>query len=483
MMKVVFHISVLLTFVFSLVCSESIVAESTWENVELSRNIDLARSYVKESVNIQIQNVASQPESYYYFPIPEEASEDLALFLPTIEKKGRQMALIVEPVEDDFNLKNLKFFRITMPFPIAPKATIKFAVSLIYNNQIKPLPEKVEMDDKQSLVFQTNKLPLSIYPTKTYDLKFTGFQGAANELRLPQVPASVFEKYASHVVDNKIIEYGPFDLSNEPLLEQIPMAILYDRVHPLMYIDNLERGYWVSHWASTIQVEENYELTNKGAALKNGFSRVDYMKKRLGTKLNPTINSIDIPIMDDETTEIYYTDLVGNVSTSSVIGSNLLLRPRFPIFGGWHYNFTIGFTNPLSNYLVDLGNDEFILKVPLFNGPIDCGYNKLQFKAYLPSGSQILNVSSSIVFEDYNVEQFYSYLDITEGHTEVSMNFTNLVDEMRNTQVIIKYRLTKYDLFKKALSISFFIFIALISFIGVGMVDIRINTDTLKKSK
>ena len=49
-----------------------------------------------------------------------------------------------------------------------------------------------------------------------------------------------------------------------------------------------------------------------------------------------------------EASDVYYRDLIGNISTSNLradysVGESVLeLQPRFPMFGGWRNHYTIG---------------------------------------------------------------------------------------------------------------------------------------------
>ena len=49
---------------------------------------------------------------------------------------------------------------------------------------------------------------------------------------------------------------------------------------------------------------------------------------------------------------IYYKDVIGNISTSmvrpSLSATELILTPRYPLYGGWQVEFTLGFSLPLS---------------------------------------------------------------------------------------------------------------------------------------
>ena len=95
-------------------------------------------------------------------------------------------------------------------------------------------------------------------------------------------------------------------------------------------------------------------------------------------------------------TDAYFTDDIGNVSTShfrsSLREANLELRPRYPVFGGWKYNFKIGWNNNLRGFLRKLNSDDtYVLKVPFFEGPKmseGISYAKMELRFILPEGAR-----------------------------------------------------------------------------------------------
>lgn len=48
-----------------------------------------------------------------------------------------------------------------------------------------------------------------------------------------------------------------------------------------------------------------------------------------------------------KSTDYYFRDSIGNVSTSRVNGNLVILTPRYPLFGGWKYSFEAGYETPL----------------------------------------------------------------------------------------------------------------------------------------
>ena len=191
-------------------------------------------------------------------------------------------------------------------------------------------------------------------------------------------------------IRDRFFEFGPWE--NVPKLSHKErLAVVYSHNAPLNEVVNLKRDIWLSHWASTIQFEEYYELTNKAAKLTKGFSRLELMKQIQNQNIREThfVTVLDM-LLPDDATDHYFTDLVGLVSTSHAERDRFFIRPRFPLFGGWNYNFTIGWTNPLSDFLhISSGSSEkYVASVPLLNGPLDTVYDNVELSIFLPEGAK-----------------------------------------------------------------------------------------------
>ena len=89
----------------------------------------------------------------------------------------------------------------------------------------------------------------------------------------------------------------------------------------------------------------------------------------------------------------YYTDIIGNVSTSRFRpakrreDANLEITPRYPVYGGWNYTFRLGWNVNL--YRVErVSASERVLKIPLLEGPENIEYEKVDINIILPEGSR-----------------------------------------------------------------------------------------------
>ncbi|ODV87386.1 hypothetical protein CANARDRAFT_26787 [[Candida] arabinofermentans NRRL YB-2248] len=467
-------VSIYCILAYLLVAVSALTPEKVWENVRYDRTLDLQKSYAKERHVITAKNIAAVPISEYYFSIPAQSLKDISLFIAFSGSSKDDSSLlqadeiVVPQGESD---SDLTYYKLQLPYPIAPKSQITLTASYITTKQLSPLPKKADMGAEQTLIVQTHKLPLSCYDTSSYVLRVAGAD-SAQELPL-EVPQGFTSQDLKPTVKDSTLLYGPYSSVIESYTK-LPMALLYSKQLPLPVVHSLKRDFWVSHWSSALQLEEYYELTNAAVALNKGFSRVDWMSGRYHMRQNPVLTNIPIRLPEVETSEIYFTDKVGNVSTSLILDKELILKPRYPIFGDWNYNFTIGWTNKLADF-VKSSDDVHILKVPLLDGLTDATYENVSLSIRLPEGSKIIDVQVPFDHNGMTIEQDFSYLDLTTGHTKVTLEFNNLVDEMKGLEVLVKYEYGTFDMLKKPLSTAGYVFVALIALYALRKVDIAIQ--------
>lgn len=102
----------------------------------------------------------------------------------------------------------------------------------------------------------------------------------------------------------------------------------------------------------------------------------------------------------------YYYDVVGNVSTSNFRApakaalpsqrsaqkpAVLELKPRYPLFGGWNYSFTIGYDLPLGEYVRTRkgeGRGQYIAAVPFLTPIKDVAVEHARIEIRLPEGAR-----------------------------------------------------------------------------------------------
>jgi oligosaccharyltransferase complex subunit alpha (ribophorin I) len=133
-------------------------------------------------------------------------------------------------------------------------------------------------------------------------------------------------------------------------------------------------------------------MTNNAAKLKNQFSRVKWAATNYYSPPTAAIKSLTYDLKPGAL-DPYFTDEIGNVSTSrfrsNTREAHLELRPRYPLFGGWNYSYTLGWNHDLNEFLRGKPNGEdFVLKVPFLEGPKEpVVYGEVEVRIILPEGA------------------------------------------------------------------------------------------------
>lgn len=140
---------------------------------------------------------------------------------------------------------------------------------------------------------------------------------------------------------------------------------------------------------------------NAWDSLKGHFSRLEYQLQthynRPAPHVIPTL-ALHLPAGIHDA---YYYDLIGNVSTSrlrtapsvpkgvqSTQYSVLELRPRYPIWGGWNYTFTLGWDAPLADYAgYDAKTGRYTVGVPIMTVIPGAVVDEATINIVLPEGA------------------------------------------------------------------------------------------------
>jgi oligosaccharyltransferase complex subunit alpha (ribophorin I) len=223
------------------------------------------------------------------------------------------------------------------------------------------------------------------------------------------------------------VTLGPFH-SLPPTLgpmgvEQSPFHIHYETTVPIMGYRSLKRSAEVSHWGNNLNIQDEIDLVNMGPKcvspsvqvsqsilinrLKGHFSRLAHQQSKFHAS-SPAQVFTDLTLRLPPTAHTtYYYDTIGNVSTSRfrpgqtpatqaksksrtaarIVDSQLELKPRYPILGGWNYSFVIGYDVPLSDMLRSDGGRK-VLSVPFLTGYKDLAAEEVELKIVLPEGAR-----------------------------------------------------------------------------------------------
>lgn len=433
-----------------------------WENVEIVKAIDVSKSYVNEAAEITIKNTGEKPDDLYLVAFTSEVADSLSMFSSML--KGKNVFIECALTNKFKHLPNgqkVQYGSVRLPTPVQPGEQIEIVIRYSHKANFSPVPKHIEMSDTQTLVLETETLPFSPYLTDKFTVSIIG--------------SDSIEKYkdaASKDQQNS----NAFTITEENVTEPFTLSrsqFLYTHNAPLTRAVHLNREAWISHWGSTVEFKEDYELVNDAAELSSGFSRAEFMKSGLAKKPSHALVALDIPLPENSHSH-YYTDLVGMISTARVFSNHYILKPRYPIFGGWKFNFTIGWTNSLTDYLKVLSNDEYIISIPVLEGPQDIFYDAVTLSVYLPEGAVVKDIQTPMVNSDTQTTYEHSYFDLGSGHTKVAITLKNLNDQMRDGPVFLKYHYSQADLLRKPASIAIYVFIALFSLFLIKKIQLVI---------
>lgn len=392
--------------------------EPNWKHTNALRTIDLTKSYVKESLAVIIENVSKEPQSTYYLP---REPETIYSFLEAHEKgkeSGRTSGLSVTQGDDSWQID------LASPVPAGDKITL--AISSAKLRQLVPSPKKIDQNGKQYLSLTASKYIPSFY---TSDKEKT-------KIKLPTSDVASFTQGGDR--QDNVLVYGPYESISPGTKNTV--AVRYEHTAPIATVTYFERDIEVSHWGGNIAFEERYAITNDGAHLKAQFDRIAFAQSGFYNPQSSAIKNLVFPLPVG-TRDAYFTDEIGNVSTSkfrsSIREAVLDLKPRYPIFGGWNYTFTVGWNNNLGQFLKTKGPKHY-LRVPFLEGADNINYVDLRVRVILPEGATNIKVHSpvAIVSEQHGLHK--TFMD-TIGRSVVQLEARNLVDEKARQELFVEY--------------------------------------------
>jgi oligosaccharyltransferase complex subunit alpha (ribophorin I) len=279
--------------------------------------------------------------------------------------------------------------RIKLPAPLAAGAQQTLGITYYLLKALRPLPATVDQNDPQFLSYAFSAYAPSVYTTSKQKTEvkcpssnvpdYTKLPGSGDVKEFPQKQGSK-------------LTYGPFD--EKPVGAVEPVSVRFEFNKPVLHVSNLERDIEVSHWGGNVAFEERYTLFHRGANLSNLFNRVKWQQGQYYNPASHALKELKFPLRVGSV-DPYYTDVIGNVSTSRFRSNRrealLEAKPRYPLFGGWKYPFTIGWNSDAKNFLRKTSSGTFVLNVPLIEGPKQLEgieYENIHVRVILPEGAE-----------------------------------------------------------------------------------------------
>lgn len=454
---------------------EGFVPPAVFENTAYTQNYDVSGSYIRKSISLSVKNIDSEPQSEYFFAVTDKEFDNTAI----VEGKvvSTNAILKLEESEEWVDEEHgLVYYKVTLPTDLEPGSNINLLLAHAVVDSATPLPEEASQNERQLMVLHTSKYAPSAYDTKSMSTRIKTRGGTLTEITAEE--DDIFQ------VDNYLSIWGPYQ--DVEAFSVRPLSYRYEYAAPLPKVTKLERDIWVSHWGSSISFQETYWLKNVGTKLKGAFSRLDFQKSFGGISSLNTAAIRDIRLfLPSGARDVYYTDLVGNVSTSRFLqgggpdSTDLEVKPRYPVFGGWVYNFTVGWSNDADQFLRRISGDDYLLKVPFLEGPGDISYGEVHVSVILPEGATNIEVVPPGGSPIEHSETF-SYLD-TVGRPTVKLSYKNLVDSHRRGYIYVSYKYSKLDSLRKPLTIAGTFALVFVVALIVSKVNLKIQTPNTSK--
>ncbi|KAI9761669.1 MAG: hypothetical protein M4579_000903 [Chaenotheca gracillima] len=445
-----------------------------FKNVNLLRSLNLEKGYPRESINVVIQNVDSKPQDEYFLPFEADVVGKIAGLEVGDKKEPEKGAFDVELVEYD-TYSSTQFYRIRLPQPLKPSGQQTISINYAIISALTPLPARIQQMDKQYLVHTFSAYSPSAYPT---DNQKTKVKFGSTEIPEYTKISSFPEKQGS------TFTYGPFP--SIPAGASEPVSVRYEFTKPVIHATLLQRDIEVSHWGGNVATEERYWLTNLGAHLSHPFSRVSWTTTAYYNPSTSAIRELRHPLRAGALNP-YFTDDIGNVSTSrfrsGVREANIDLKPRYPVFGGWNYSFRVGWDADVKPFLRTVkGGNTHILRVPFLEAlkmPEGVSYDRVEVRVILPEGASNVKYEVPVSLISANISTHRTFMD-TVGRTTLELTALNVVDDMREKQLLVTYDASLSAMLRKPLTIFAGFLTVFATAWALGRLDITIGNAKVK---
>eukprot|EP00467_Chlorarachnion_reptans_P008421 CAMPEP_0114529706 /NCGR_PEP_ID=MMETSP0109-20121206/25007_1 /TAXON_ID=29199 /ORGANISM="Chlorarachnion reptans, Strain CCCM449" /LENGTH=468 /DNA_ID=CAMNT_0001712185 /DNA_START=1 /DNA_END=1407 /DNA_ORIENTATION=+ len=374
----------------------------------LDRQIDLRGQAERVRVTAVVRNDGTAVEDTLTLAIPADRTHNVSYVKVTVSKRK----LVVEPLKS-LGPRGEFFFRVKLLDPIRSGQTQKIVVQMGFVGVLIPHPAVANHNDPHLVKYTTN-----LYETTPYSVKT---QTTVVKFSTSNIISSTKAKPYSSQGDK--ITYGPYtDLKP---FEHKDLNFHFETKAQFSTVTALEREIKICHWGGAV-FSETYDLRNSGANLKDAFHRIDYERMQRGYSFEDLSaklpkNSYGIDFRDD----------IGNISTSHVRETSkhvlFQMRPRFPLFGGWHSIFKLFYTVPIEQLVSSVaGTSSYVLNTT-FSTPFDgLVIEDHTVKVVLPEGSSNIKWVTPFPIESVDKEILKTYLDLT-GRPVLVLKAKNLM--------------------------------------------------------
>ncbi|GBL89998.1 Dolichyl-diphosphooligosaccharide--protein glycosyltransferase subunit 1 [Araneus ventricosus] len=439
-------------------------------NNKVDRNIDIASSLVKVTVKLTLENTGKSPVSAFHYALEPDTRPYLSYFgASQVQEEGR-IALKIDELSVNENQahKDKDTHRIHFKSPLSPGKTTIVRLEFIFTHALIPYPSTITQSEKQLVLYHGNHYYYSPYHTKTQTTSVT----------LPSNSVESFSKVKPVSHSDNLITYGPYDNIGPYSVNK--MTIHCENNNAFLTVTNLNRAIEVSHWG-VISIEEEIDIAHTGAKLKGAFSRYEFQRDQSGISSVKSFKTV----LPASASDVYYRDEIGNISTSHLRvlddSTEVELRPRFPLFGGWKTHYVLGYYVPTYEYLFNSG-DKYVLKMRFVDHIFDDSLiDQCTVKVILPEGSRNIHVKLPYPAKRLPDELHYTYLD-TVGRPVIVLQHRNLVEQhIQDFEVHYEYK--KLLMLQEPILVVIALYLCFVVVIIYVRFDFSITRDPAKERK
>ncbi|ORZ36598.1 Ribophorin I-domain-containing protein [Catenaria anguillulae PL171] len=470
----------------SMLLIASCAAAASLVQPNLVRTIDLSSAgsrVVRDSFVATVTNPAdsSAPATTYDFNVPLSHVSSLAWIAgyqyPSSGGSDPAAMTLIEESEQP----QAQVFTFTLPTPLAAGASTKVEIKVAFMDAMHALPEAIDQTERQRMVYVDPWAASASAPaTRTTAYKTDNMQ---IKVKLPnaRTPTSYTQlTQAGTKLSGDLVIYGPAEAGKFEK-EGKAIRVHFDSPKVGLVVDDWKREVWVRMFGASIEVEEHVKVTHDGARLNGHFSRLQYMQSYMQLSETTIIPRFPVPI-PRTAREIYFKDEIGNVSTSrtyTLPGTRqrlLELQPRFPLVGGWTYNWFHGYAMDGAEAVSTLADGRSQVRVPIVQGIPTVAIRDLEFKLVLPEGAHDVRVEDAGTgkpLDDWAMDMTYYYFDTT-GRPTVVIRRTNVVGEEAWEEVNVSYVLHPLRRLQKPLAATSFVVLLVAGIVALAGLDLSI---------
>ncbi|KAJ1976225.1 dolichyl-diphosphooligosaccharide--protein glycosyltransferase subunit 1 [Dimargaris verticillata] len=416
----------------------------------ISRRIHLTTATVRESISVIIKNRGTGELQDLYWVVPESEDPQVGLIYasfskPDIPLKATRLDDVV--TRSDGTAYRLYHLRLDPAMP--PQQQRSLGLLIVHTAALEPLPHSIPQHGKQLLWYTGNTYVNSLY-------------AVAKQTTEVLLPTSITESHADQPKPFRMrgtdLVYGPYK-SAEPLA-YAPLTVHFPHQVPAVWLPSVRRHIEISHWGGQLTVNDHAVVRNNGATLKGHYERT--LMTRPGMTSGFLLNFFQTPL-PATATNVHFRDEVGNVSTTFLRPGKdqavLQFNTRYPLAGGWIYNWNHGYSQPLADVLrYDSTTQRYNLMTTLpFLFP-NATVEQSMLEVVLPEGATDIHVRTAADVDNLSQDTYYTYMD-SIGRPMITLARRLVVDELSQYPIIISYRYDMLALLRKPFHLALLFFV------------------------